>query len=128
MILYGMTAVTTIALACLVKNSPQPVRGQLHTKAEFTRRQGLNTLSLLAIFTILFLLSAAFIIFAVARITSARKISTRNTIRKPIADARRDSLNVIVVPVHIEIHLLFHSYVFAGTPSTTTESSRILYL
>ena len=58
MILYGMTAVTTIALACLVKNSPQPVRGQLHTNAEFTRRQGLNTLSLLAVFTILFLLSA----------------------------------------------------------------------
>lgn len=58
MILYGMVAVTTIALACLVKNQQQPVTGQLHKTKEFTRRQGLNTLSLLAIFVILFLLSA----------------------------------------------------------------------
>lgn len=58
MILYGMVAVTTIALACMVKNQPQLITGQLHRRDEFTRRQGLNTLSLLAIFTILFLLSA----------------------------------------------------------------------
>ncbi len=58
MILYGMVAVTTITLACLVNNQQQPVMGQFHNHKEFTRRQGLNTLSLLAIFTILFLLSA----------------------------------------------------------------------
>lgn len=58
MILYGLVAVTTIALACLVKNQPQPVYGQLHKNNGFTRRQGINALSLLAIFTILFLLSA----------------------------------------------------------------------
>ena len=58
MILYGLVAATTIALACLVKNRPQPVTGQLHKGNGYTRRQGLNTLSLLAIFTILFLLSA----------------------------------------------------------------------
>lgn len=58
MVLYGMVAVTTIALACLVKNQPMFTTGQLHKTRGFTRRQGLNTLSLLAIFTILFLLSA----------------------------------------------------------------------
>ena len=58
MILYGMVAVTTIALACVVKKHPQTLIGQLHKKDEFTRRQGLNTLSLLAVFSILFLLSA----------------------------------------------------------------------
>jgi len=58
MILYGMVAVTTIALACVVKKHPQTLIGQLHKKDEFTRRQGVNTLSLLAIFSILFLLSA----------------------------------------------------------------------
>ena len=57
-ILYGMVAVTTIALACLVKNQYEPATGQLHRTGKFSRRQGLNTLSLLAIFTILFLLSA----------------------------------------------------------------------
>ena len=58
MILYAVVAVTTIALACMVKNQPQSLMGQLHRRDEFTRRQGLNTLSLLAVFTILFLLSA----------------------------------------------------------------------
>ncbi|MBR4981463.1 MAG: EpsG family protein [Lachnospiraceae bacterium] len=58
MMLYGLVAITTIALAFLVINEPQPVSGQLHKRNRFTRRQGLNTLSLLAIFTILFLLSA----------------------------------------------------------------------
>ena len=58
MILYAVVAATTIALACLVKNQPQPLMGQLHREHEFTRRQGLNTLSLLAVFTVLFLLSA----------------------------------------------------------------------
>ena len=58
MILYVMVAATTMALACLVKNQPQLMNGQLHKNNELTRRQGLNTLSLLAIFTILFLLSA----------------------------------------------------------------------
>lgn len=58
MMLYGLVAITTIALAFLVINEPQPVSGQLHKSNRFTRRQGLNTLSLLAIFTILFLLSA----------------------------------------------------------------------
>lgn len=58
MILYGMVAVTTIALACLVNNQLMPAAGQLHKTREYTRRQGLNTLSLLAIFVILFLLSA----------------------------------------------------------------------
>ena len=58
MILYGLVAVTTIALACLIKNQPQSVSVQFHNRKEFTRRQGLNTLSLLAVFTILFLLSA----------------------------------------------------------------------
>lgn len=57
-ILYAVVAATTIALACLVKNQPQPLMGQLHSKKEITRRQGLNTLSLLAVFTVLFLLSA----------------------------------------------------------------------
>ena len=57
-ILYGMVAVTTIALACLVKKQYEPATGQLHRRGEFSRRQGLNTLSLLAIFTVLFLLSA----------------------------------------------------------------------
>ena len=58
MILYAVVAASTIALACLVKNQPQPLMGQLHRKKEITRRQGLNTLSLLAVFTVLFLLSA----------------------------------------------------------------------
>ena len=58
MILYAVVAATTIALACLVKNQPQPFMGQLHKEKKYTRRQGLNTLSLLAIFTVLFLLSA----------------------------------------------------------------------
>lgn len=58
MMLYGLVAITTIALAFLVINEPQPVSGQLHKSNRFTRRQGLNTFSLLAIFTILFLLSA----------------------------------------------------------------------
>lgn len=58
MILYAGVAALTIALACLVKNQPQSLNGQLHNKKEFTRRQGLNTLSLLAVFTILFLLAA----------------------------------------------------------------------
>ena len=58
MILYAGIAATTIALACLVKNQPQVAYGQLHKRQEMTRRQGVNTLSLLAIFTILFLLSA----------------------------------------------------------------------
>ena len=58
MILYAVVAITTIALACLVNNQPQPVTGQLHITKGYTRRQGLNTLSLLAIFTILFLLAA----------------------------------------------------------------------
>ena len=58
MILYAVVAATTIALACLVKNQPQPLMVQLHSKNGFTRRQGLNTLSLLAVFTVLFLLSA----------------------------------------------------------------------
>ena len=57
-ILYGMVAVTTMALACLVKNQSMLTVGQFHKVKRFTRRQGLNTLSLLAIFTILFLLSA----------------------------------------------------------------------
>ena len=57
MILYGMVAVITIALAYLVKNQPQFVQRKNH-KNEFTRRQGLNTLCLLAIFSVLFLLSA----------------------------------------------------------------------
>ena len=57
-ILYAGVAAVTIALACLVTNQPQIFNGQLHRKHEFTRRQGLNTLSLLAVFTILFLLSA----------------------------------------------------------------------
>ena len=58
MILYGMVAVTTMALACLVNNQTKVITGQLHNTKEITRRQGLNTLSLLAVFTILFLLSA----------------------------------------------------------------------
>jgi len=58
MMLYAVVALTTIALACMVKNQTQPLTGQLHKRDDFTRRQGLNTLSLLAIFTILFLLSA----------------------------------------------------------------------
>ncbi len=58
MIFYVGIAATTIALACLVKNQPLQMAGQLHKRQELTRRQGLNTLSLLAVFTILFLLSA----------------------------------------------------------------------
>lgn len=58
MILYAVVAMATIALACLVNNQPQPATGQLHITKRYTRRQGLNTLSLLAIFTILFLLAA----------------------------------------------------------------------
>lgn len=58
MLLYGGIATTTIGLAYLVKNQPQQMCGQLHRIKGMTRRQGLNTLSLLAIFIILFLLSA----------------------------------------------------------------------
>ena len=58
MLLYAGIATTTIGLAYLVKNQPQQMCGQLHTIKGMTRRQGLNTLSLLAIFIILFLLSA----------------------------------------------------------------------
>ena len=57
-VFYAGIAATTIALACLVKKQPQPLAMQLHKRQELTRRQGLNALSLLAIFTILFLLSA----------------------------------------------------------------------
>ena len=57
-ILYGMVALSTIVLACLVKKQAQPVTVQLHRRTVFTRRQGLNSLSLLAVFTLLFLLSA----------------------------------------------------------------------
>ena len=56
--LYAVIAATTIGLACLVNNQPQPVAGQLHKANGITRRQGINFLSLLAVFTILFLLSA----------------------------------------------------------------------
>ena len=55
--LYAAIAATTMGLACLVKKQPQPVV-QLHSNREITRRQGINSLSLLAVFTILFLLSA----------------------------------------------------------------------
>ena len=58
MLLYAGITATTIGLAYLVKNQPQQMCGQLHRTKVMTRRQGLNTLSLLAIFTILFLLSA----------------------------------------------------------------------
>ena len=58
LILYVVVTVTTIALAYLVRNQVQPAVVQLHKTREITRRQGINTLSLLAIFTILFLLSA----------------------------------------------------------------------
>ena len=58
MLLYAGISATTIGLAYLVKNQPQQMCGQLHRTKAITRRQGLNTLSLLAIFTILFLLSA----------------------------------------------------------------------
>ena len=57
-VLYAVIAATTIALACLVKKQPQTIAPQLHRTRELTRRQGLNALSLLAIFIILFLLSA----------------------------------------------------------------------
>ena len=58
MMLYAAIAATTIGLACLVNNQPQTVVGQFHITKGLTRRQGMNSLSLLAIFTILFLLSA----------------------------------------------------------------------
>ena len=57
-VLYGMVAMVTIALACLVNNQRQSVNKQFQRYEVFSRRQGLNTLSLLAVFTILFLLSA----------------------------------------------------------------------
>ena len=58
-ILYFMVATATMLLACLVDNKCQPVTGgRLYGEREITRRQGLNALSLLAVFTILFLLSA----------------------------------------------------------------------
>ena len=57
-VFYAGIAATTIALACLVKKQPQPMAMQFHKRQELTRRQGLNALSLLTIFTILFLLSA----------------------------------------------------------------------
>ena len=58
MMLYAAIAATTIGLACLVNNQTQTVVGQFHITKGLTRRQGMNSLSLLAIFTILFLLSA----------------------------------------------------------------------
>ena len=58
MLLYGMVATVTIILACLVKEQPSLAFGQLHKNNGFSRRQGINALSLLAIFTILFLLSS----------------------------------------------------------------------
>ena len=58
MILYGAVAAITIALACMVKEQPDLSVGQLHKSNGFSRRQGMNALSLLAVFTILFLLSA----------------------------------------------------------------------
>ena len=57
-ILYAGIAAATIAMAYLVKNQPDAALVQLHKRPIMTRRQGLNVLSLLAIFTILFLLSA----------------------------------------------------------------------
>ena len=57
MVLYGIVAATTIALACLVKNQPQLVEGKFY-RNEFIRRRGVNTLCLLAIFSVLFILSA----------------------------------------------------------------------
>ena len=56
-VLYATVAAVTIALACLVTNQPQSFKGQLYREHEFTRRQGVNALSLLAVFTVLFLLS-----------------------------------------------------------------------
>ena len=58
MILYGMVATVTIILACLIKEQPSLAIGQFHKNNGFSRRQGINALSLLAIFTILFLLSS----------------------------------------------------------------------
>ena len=59
MILYILVAAATIMLACTVNNQCQPITDrQVHSGKSVTRRQGLNTLSLLAIFTILFLLAA----------------------------------------------------------------------
>ena len=59
MILYVIVATSTMLLACLVNNRYQPIANeQYNKKREITRRQGLNALSLLAVFTILFLLSA----------------------------------------------------------------------
>jgi len=58
-ILYILVAAATIMLACTVNNQCQPITDrQVHSGKSVTRRQGLNTLSLLAIFTILFLLAA----------------------------------------------------------------------
>ena len=57
-ILYAGIAAATIAMAYLIKNQPDAALVQLHKRPIMTRRQGLNVLSLLAIFTILFLLSA----------------------------------------------------------------------
>lgn len=59
MILYSFVGMVTILLAYMVTNSEQCVKnGQVHTAKIMTRRQGVNTLSLFAIFVILFLLSA----------------------------------------------------------------------
>lgn len=58
MILYCLVAAVTIGLACLVDNRCQTTGGQLYKKNRISRRQGINILGLLAVFTILFLLSA----------------------------------------------------------------------
>ena len=57
-ILYSMVAMITIAISYMVVNQPMEITKQLHKTQGFTRRQGKNTLSLLAVFTILFLLAA----------------------------------------------------------------------
>lgn len=57
-ILYGLTAAFTMALACLVNNRSSEKNRQFNNLKTITRRQTLNLLSMVAIFTILFLLSA----------------------------------------------------------------------
>ncbi len=57
-ILYGLTAAFTMALACLVNNRSSEKNRQFNNLKTITRRQTLNLLSMAAIFTILFLLSA----------------------------------------------------------------------
>lgn len=56
--MYCLVAAVTIGLACLVDNRCQTGEGQLYKKNRISRRQGINILGLLAVFTILFLLSA----------------------------------------------------------------------